>query len=250
MIRSKPYWRHRRPEKPPEPQPQPDLLQKFLLNPTFIIAFFTAMLYFHGQALYSGYLSYWGLSANLLPLSFEETLTHGAYSYLCLSLDHWEYLVGMGLSLVLMYVLVFLLLFKKPASFIYRACQTKRINNAQKALAGEAADRFLMLNVVILIILTILLIMLLAHSKGKSYAEAEHQKIKSATPATAKIVTINYLDEKSQPAVVSGTLLQSSSLMLAIYTENNEIMMIPVARVVSVHRRFSHPSSSDRATNS
>lgn len=237
MSRPKYYWRHKRPEKQPAPQLQPDILQKFFLNPAFVIALCTALLYFHGQSLYSGFLSYWGLSAKFLPLSFEETLNHGAFTYLFLGLEHWKYLVGLGLFLVLMYLLVFLFLFKKPAMFIYHVCQTKRINNAQKALAGEAADRFQAINAVTGIILTIFLIMLLAHGKGKSLAEAEHLKIKTATPETAKIITINYLDEKSQPTEVSGTLIQPSSVMIALYSENDVVLMLPVSRVISISQQ-------------
>ena len=110
MSRPRNYWCHKRPEKPPEPQTQPDILQKFFLNPAFVIAFFTALLYFHGQSLYSGYLSYWGLNAKLFPLSFEESLTNGAYSYLFLGLEHWKYLAGLALVPVFMYALVFLIL--------------------------------------------------------------------------------------------------------------------------------------------
>jgi len=245
MIRSKPYWRHRRPEKPPEPQPQPDLLQKFLLNPAFTIAFFTAMLYFHGQALYSGYLSYWDLNAKLFPLSFEETLSYGAQAYIWLGMDHWIDFAGLVAYFFLLYGLVFLALFKKPATVIYNLIKTKRINERQKNIVGEAFEGFSYIILSLVILLVIVFVMVLAAQKGKSLAEKDYRKIKSATPATAKIVTINYLDEKSQPAVVSGTLIQTSSLMLAIYTENNEILMIPVARVVSVHRRFSHPRAAD-----
>ena len=103
-------------------------------------------------------------------------------------------------------------------------------------MSEEAADRFQAFNAVVGIILIIFLIMLLANGKGKSLAEAEHLNIKSATPATAKIVTINYLNGESQPAEVSGTLIQPSSVMIALYSENDVIIELPVSRVISIRQ--------------
>ena len=232
MSRPRNYWRYKQPEKPPEPQP--DILQKFFLNPAFVIALFTALLYFHGQALYSGYLSYWGLSAKLLPLSFEETLSYGAQAYIWLGIDHWKYIAWLLVYCLLIYGLVFLALFEKPVTYIYNLTQTKRINEGQKNTIGEAFDRLAHFALALVIILVILAVMFFAAQKGKALAEVEYLKLKSAT---STVVTVSYLDESSQPAEVSGTLIQPSSIMIALYTENDAILELPVSRVISISQQ-------------
>ncbi len=242
MNRPKSYWRYKRPKNQPETQPQPDILPKFFLNPAFIIAFLTALLYFHGHALYSGYLKYWGLSTELLPLSFETTLVHGALSYIFLGTDKWLWLLGAFGYFVFLYGLVFLLLLKKPAKMLFELVHTKRLNERQKIILGETADRLVQFLFLLLILMTVILVMAWAGEKGKSLAQTEHQKIKTNATATAKIVTINYLDESSKPAEVTGTLIQPSSLMLAIYTENDDLLVIPTSRIVSILKHNQSPS--------
>ncbi len=68
-------YRRKRPEKLTEEE-NVSTIAKIILNPAFILASATAVLYFHGQAYYSGRLSYWAYQVRF-PLTFEDTLSTG-----------------------------------------------------------------------------------------------------------------------------------------------------------------------------
>lgn len=234
MPRSKIYRRNVRSANPPESKP--DNIQKFLLNPTLILALTTALLYFHGQASYSGYISYWGINPRVMPLSFEETLVDGALNYLFLGLDHWKYLAVLVIPVFMMYALVFLLLSKRPALLIYNLIHTRRLNDGQKALLGEAADRFSQFGLLLGIIVLILLTSILSVQKGKARAAADHQKIHNSAEATKpfKKVTIRYSGEQNRPSTVSGSLIESTASMFALHTDSDDILLIPASRLISI----------------
>ena len=246
MKGPRPYWRAPRSEQ--QLEPKPDFIQKFLLTPALVLALATAILYFQGQAFYSGYLSYWGLNSQVFPLSFEDTLTNGAWGYILLGIDKWRYLAGLGSYFLLMYALLFLLLFPKPRKAILRILKTKRINEGQKALVSEASDRFSMISLVLSILLLLILTSLLSIKKGEALAAANHQKIKDTKEMGKpfKTVTINYLGEQGQAVAVTGALIQSSSTMFALNTDGDDLLLIPATRLVSI--RY-HGTGNAKAAN-
>jgi hypothetical protein len=218
------------------PAPQPDIIQNFLFNPVVIITILTAVLYFHGQALYSGYLSYWGLDTQTFPLPFEETLTHGAWTYLFLGVDKWQYLAMLALFFLASYGVAFLVAFKRPMSFVLTIIGTKKINDVQKKVVTEITDRFLLFNLVLVFVLVVFLTSIWSVQKGKALAEANHENIHADTEAHKpfKSVTISYMGEKNEPTSATGTLIQSSSSMFALHTDNDDVLLVPASRVISI----------------
>ncbi len=216
---------------------QKESLSRYLLNPAIVLGFLTALLYFHGQAFHSGYLSYWGLSNQLFPLSFEDTLIRGGWIYILLVINNWFYLLSGITYIILIYGLVFLFLFKKPASFLYKLIHTKKINNGQKFILEESSNIILKLLIAVLILLTIAIVMSWAIQNGKSIALKEHQQILDGKITTTKNVFISYLDGKGQENAVSGALIQPSSFMVAIYTESGEVLELPASRIISIRQK-------------
>ncbi len=216
---------------------QKESLSRYLLNPAIVLGFLTALLYFHGQAFHSGYLSYWGLSNQLFPLSFEDTLIRGGWIYILFVLNNWFYLLAGIAYIILIYVLVFLLLVKKPASFIYKLIHTKKINNGQKFILKEVSNIIFKLLIAFFIFLIIPLVMSWANGKGRSIALKEHQNIQEGKIASTKNVFISYLDGESQEKEIFGTMLQASSFMVAVYIESGEVLELSASRIISMHQK-------------
>jgi hypothetical protein len=127
-------------------------------------------------------------------------------------------------------------MFKKPMAVIRNFFKTKRINDVQKEVVGEAADRVFQFVLILGIVFTITLISVWSVQKGKSFAEAEHQKIHSTAkaPKPFEIVTINYLGNQDAPVSVTGTLLKASSTMFAVHADSDDVLVIASSRMISV----------------
>jgi len=93
-------------------------LQSILKNSAVLITLTTALLYFHGRAFYSGYLSYWGLSLDLFPLTTEKALIQGVSVYINLGFENFRYFVWGLLYVGFIYLLTFFLLFNGPRQIV------------------------------------------------------------------------------------------------------------------------------------
>lgn len=226
--------------KPAEPLPNADgnTLQKILSNSAVIVTIVTALLYFHGRSLYQGYLSYWGLNTDLFPISTADALFNGVYTYLVLGLENWQYLLSPLLYALILYVLLFLLCFKKPFSFVQRLARSKRFdifNDNQREIVGDFFAGFLKISFTLLTVVCFLMVTFLSSERGKKSAEKAHQMLASGIQESKEFTetSVVYRDEQEQVTRITGYHIASSPALYAICNREG-VQVIPFSRIISV----------------
>lgn len=229
-------YRHRNKASSPPPSAE-NTLQKLFTHSAVIVSIITALLYFHGRSLYDGYLSYWGLSG-LFSISTEDALFNGVWTYLLLGAENWKYLLAPFLYIAALYLLLFVLFFKKPLSLIRRLIRSKRLdyfNDHQKMVVGDFFSNFEKVLYVLLGIFCFLLISLSAITRGKQLAEKIHQQILAGTLEKKPFgaATVVFRDEQERVARLSGYPVVSSNELYAIATRDG-VKVIPFSRILSI----------------
>lgn len=236
MRRTYPNYRR----KPVKPLPKADgnAFQKILSNSAVIVTIVTALLYFHGRSLYQGYLSYWGLSTDIFPISTEDALFHGVYAYLLLGLEKLKYLLLPLLYTLFLYILLFLFCLNKQFFFIQRLIDSKRFdvfNKRQKELISDFTTGIQKISITILAVFCFLLVTLLSSEKGKSVAEKDHQKVtaRNQAPKEFRKTSVFFHDEENRITRITGHHIASSPLFCAIDTREG-VQVIPFSRIILI----------------
>lgn len=230
-------YRRKRPEQYID-EKNVSTLSKIALNPAFILTCVTAILYFHGQAYHSGRLSYWGLTNQIFPLNFEDTLSTGAIGYLFLGIEHWEIFLYFLLILIAPYVIAYLLLCDKPRNLILHLSNKERINPGHQMILEEGSNKLLLTITTTGIIALLLLTAPIIFYKGKATSHDFHQRIRTSDKEseTSRVVTINYIDHNNHPITISGIIIAASANMLAILKENDQMVMIHQSKLLSTQQ--------------
>ncbi len=102
----------------------------------------------------------------------------------------------------------------------------------------EGIDRFLQAITTTGIILLLLLTVPIIFNKGKATAHYFHEKLRTSANESegSKTVTINYIDQENNPITISGIIIEASTSMLAVLKENDQMVMIPQAKLISTQQ--------------
>lgn len=236
MSHTRSYRRHR--PITATVKPETAAVQQFLKHSAIIITILAAVTYFHGRALYSGYLSYWGLTPDLFPRASEATMIDGVYVYHLFSFDHWHYILGALAFLPVFYLVLYFLFFEKPFSLI-RGLLPKNNTNKLKQVRGEILEELITIvgkiALVILLFLSPFVVSQIASEKGRKIAEVEHRKIAAGdiTKVRFKQANIVYRYDNTQQKNASGYLLTNSETLCAFYTDAG-VLVLPFSRITSI----------------
>lgn len=213
-------------------------LQSILKNSAVIITLTTALLYFHGRAFYSGYISYWGLSEGLFPLSTENALTHGVLVYIILLAENISIFGWVLGYVVLIYLLAYFLLCDGPRRFVqrwFKKRESKSKQSPHSEFQKSAVTIFFNTCVAVSIILIFLGITSKARSNGSALSEEYHQKVLSGKLDTKPFekAIITYLDAANKIITIEGFILNVSSSHSAFYTQG-EVIILSQDRIVTI----------------
>lgn len=213
-------------------------LQLLLKNSAVVITLSTALLYFHGHAYYSSYLSYWGLSLDIFPLTTEDALVQGVYLYFVLALKNLK-VFGWAIGYVFcVYLLTFFLLFDGPRKLAQKwGLRGKAIleDTDHQQWSNSAFDMVVKIATVVMIVCLFAVLTATAIDNGVAWAKRNHQKVLAGKdePKPFEKALVTYQDADAKVRVFEGALLKSSVGHVAFYTRG-EVLVLPQVRVISI----------------
>jgi hypothetical protein len=214
------------------------VLKAILKNSAVIIAIMSALLYFHGQAFYSGYLGYWGIPEEIFPLTAEKSLTYGVNFYILLGVTKAKYFLWALLYVAVIYILAFVFLFEGPKKILLNIID--RFSNGEgdspkRDLLGELFRLATIFAFSSLIIISFVLLTVEARNSGYTRAKTNHESVttnKSEFKQFEKVV-ITYSDSSNAQMQTVGHILNSSEKFIALYA-TDEVILLPQANVSSM----------------
>lgn len=229
-----------------EVKPQENPLKAILQYAAVPLALVTSLLYLFGRVHYETYLSYWGLSESLFPLSKDQSVISGFVHSLRYSATM---LPKMGLTmigLVVAMIAVFVSTYRPFVESIVRlllGIQSKAALVVRKNVAITPEHDKLMngislvaggIGLFVLVLVTILLPWGWIADQAKENARKEHQNILAGKEdnkpfsSRATIVVNNPAKGFDQ---YSGHLIQTSATHAALYRKDTGVNIIPLATV-------------------
>lgn len=244
MKPTKPYLKRKAPL--PEAKPQVNPLKAILQYAAVPLSLTTALLYLFGYVYYETYLSFWGLSVSLFPLSKDHSVINGFFRTLLYSVTMLPKLALIaGLLLAVMIATIgstyrpitvrFTNLFSR---FKRTAVPTLRRNVAitplHDSLMGAIGLIAAGIGMFIIILAVVGLSCAWVAGQAKKDACKEHTEIHSGEENNklfSSRATLHVKNESKTFDTYSGHLIQSSSSHVALYDKHKGMIIFPLLSV-------------------
>ena len=206
----------------------------------------SAFLYLLGRTYYENYLSYWGLSESLFPLSKDGLIIAGFIRVMIYSLTSLSALTSLLLAMVVLMFVIFISTYRPlvehlqsiPSRFKGRAVAALKKNVIITDLHDSLVTGITCFVFLILLVPTITLLLFPCRwvaDQAKEYAKKEHQDILSGKPSTKPFpsrATLHVTNPAKGFDTYSGHLIQTSATHCALYDKGRGVMIFPLASVV------------------
>ena len=171
---------------------------------------------------------------------------NGAYTYLQLGWENWKYLLFPLLYFLVLYVLLFLLCFKKPFAVVKRIVSSKKLdllNDNQKIVVSDFFSGVQKVFIFVLIVLCFLLVTAFSLKSGKKSAEKIYQNLVAGAQESKEFTgtSVIYRDEQDRVTRITGYHIASSTALCAICTQDG-VQVIPFSRIISIQISKVKPS--------
>lgn len=215
------------------------ILKETLRNLAFLFTAVTAITFYNGFFFYESYTSFFGLSTDMFPISFEEMMIWGVESYWVFLFAKRLFILYLLLLFPAMNLIVFLLLSNKAIPFVRKAFEyfekKPLVNTPQQEIIGHFVSYVVKCSGCVLIIASLLLLRFYASEQGKKTAQSFQQRIVEGTDAEKpfKLKQLSYLDEANLPRTIDTYSLTTSSTHSAFYV-GSDVLILPASRILSI----------------
>lgn len=226
--------------------PQEYPFKTILQYAAVLLSLATALLYLFGYVYYDTYLSFWGLSESLFPLSKDQSIISGFFRTLLYCVTMLPRLVQiMGLLLAVMFATIvstYRPIAERFSSFFSRfrskAFPALRRNVAITYVHDKLMDTIRLIAAGIGMFIIVLAFVGLSCAwvadQAKKDARNEHTKIHSGKENSelfSSRATLHVKNESKAFDTYSGHLIQSSSSHVALYDKHKGMMIFPLSSV-------------------
>lgn len=212
------------------------------------LSLLSALLYLYGRIHYSAYLSAWGLSEGLFPISKDESIISGFFRIIIYSIKSASTVVFMMFALMPGMIVVFISCYKPIANFLTGASfrlRGKIVPVLQRNVVitpthNKFVDVIGTINKIIALFFLLLLLLILPWlwivKEAKKSANQERAKIisgfveKEAFPLQPRII-IYVKNESRGFDQYSGHLINTSSTHCALYNKAKGVTIFPLTSV-------------------
>lgn len=209
----------------------------------------TALLYLFGYVYYETYISYWGLSENLFPLSRDKSIIHGLFRSLFFSTSILPKLVlvmGVLMAVMIATVLSTYRPFIERLSSLFSRFKRK----AKPAVLNNVSitpEHDKLMNIIALMTCGLGLLVFVPASifftcqsivdNASKDAAKKHDDIisgKESSKLFSSLATLHVKNEAKTFDVYSGHLIMTSTTHAALYSKNKGMMIFPLANVARI----------------
>lgn len=215
------------------------ILNETLRNLALLFTVVTAITFYNGFFFYGSYISFFGLSTDMFPISFEEMMIWGVEAYWVFLFEKRLFILYLLLLFPAMNLIVFLLLSNKAIPFVRKALEyfekKPLVNTPQQEIVGHFVSYVVKCSGCVLIIASLLMLRFYASEQGEKTAQSFQQRIVEGEEAekTFKLKQLSYLDEANLPQTVDSYSITSSSTHSAFYV-GSDVLILPASRILSI----------------
>lgn len=226
--------------------PQENPLKTIMQYAAVLLTLATALLYLFGYVYYDTYLSFWGLSESLFPLSKDQSIISGFFRTLLYSVTMLPVLVQiMGLLLAVMFATIvstyrpiaerFSSFFSRFRSKAFPALRRKvAITSVHDKLMDTISLIAAGIGIFILVLAVVGLSCTWVADQAKKDASKERTEINSGEEKSklfSSRATLLVKNESKTFDTYSGHLIQTSSNHIALYDKHKGMVIFPLSSV-------------------
>jgi hypothetical protein len=210
------------------------------------IALLSSLFYMFGRIFYETYLSYWGLSESLFPLSKEQSVIAGFFRYLVYGVSLLPKLAFVMYVLLAVVIVVLVSCYRPVAEYLKDASSSlgrKAVPVLRSnVVISDAHDKLMTTisvvtgGIVVVLFSTFVFVLSCSSiaSHAKESAKKEHDEIRAGTasnkPFTSRAV-LYVRNESKGFDQYSGHLIQTSATHCALYSKATGITVFPLTNV-------------------